>query len=164
MAITCQWGDFVMRKILFVCTGNTCRSPMAEAIFKYKSNNRYEVKSAGIFAHEGSLASSHSQEILKKEEIPLDHKSKQLTTELVAWSDLILTMGNSHKELILQRYPKSSGKVYTLKEFALNSKADIVDPFGGTLEVYEQTYQEIKEAVEKLIEKLDNLTNDQQEE
>ncbi|WP_458411660.1 low molecular weight protein arginine phosphatase [Schinkia sp. CFF1] len=146
-----------MRKILFICTGNTCRSPMAEAILKHKTNNRFEVKSAGIFAHDGSAASSHSIEVLKKQSIPIEHKSKQLTTELVAWSDLILTMGNSHKEIIQQRYPKANDKVFSLKEFALNNKADIADPFGGTLEDYEQTFKEIEEAIHKLVEKLDGI-------
>lgn len=143
-----------MRKILFICTGNTCRSPMAEAIFKHKTNNRYEVKSAGIFAQDGSTASLHSIDVLKKQSIPIDHKSKQLTTELVVWSDLILTMGNSHKQMILQRYPKADDKVFCLKEFAQNTKADIADPFGGTLEDYEKTFNEIEEAIQKLIEKL----------
>lgn len=143
-----------MRKILFICTGNTCRSPMAEAIFKHKTNNRYEVKSAGIFAQDGSTASPHSIDVLKKQSIPIDHKSKQLTTELVVWSDLILTMGNSHKQMILQRYPKADDKVFCLKEFAQNTKADIADPFGGTLEDYEKTFNEIEEAIQKLIEKL----------
>lgn len=152
-----------MRKILFICTGNTCRSPMAEAIFKHKTNNRYEVKSAGIFAHDGSSASPHSIEILTKQAITIDHKSKQLTTELVAWSDLILTMGNSHKQMILQRYPKASEKVFCLKEFAQNSKADIADPFGGTLDDYEKTYKEIEEAIQKLIEKLDRGSSQQAE-
>ncbi|HHW37746.1 MAG TPA: low molecular weight protein arginine phosphatase [Bacillales bacterium] len=146
-----------MRKILFICTGNTCRSPMAEAIFKHKTKNRFEVRSAGIFAHDGSSASAHSIAILKNQSIPIDHKSKQLTTELVAWSDLILTMGNSHKQLIRQRYPKASEKVYSLKEYALNRQADIADPFGGTLNDYEKTFKEIDEAILKLIEKLDNL-------
>ena len=146
-----------MRKILFICTGNTCRSPMAEAIFRHKTNNRFEVRSAGIFAHDGSSASAHSIEILKNQSIPMDHKSKQLTTELVAWSDLILTMGNSHKQMIEQRYPKAIEKVFSLKEYTLNSKADIADPYGGTLNDYEKTFNEIEKAILVLIEKLDNL-------
>ncbi|HHY73838.1 MAG TPA: low molecular weight protein arginine phosphatase [Bacillus bacterium] len=143
-----------MRKILFICTGNTCRSPMAEAILRHRTNNRYEVKSAGIFAHDGSTASPHSIEVLKKQSISIDHKSKQLTTELVTWSDLILTMGKSHKEMILERYPKAFDKVFSLKEFAQNKKVDIADPYGGTLDDYEKTFQEIDEAIAKLIEKL----------
>ncbi|WP_017756615.1 low molecular weight protein arginine phosphatase [Calidifontibacillus oryziterrae] len=143
-----------MRNILFVCTGNTCRSPMAEAVLRHKANSEYEVKSAGVFAHVGSPASQNSVEVLTKQSIPINHKSAQLDDELIEWSDLILTMTNAHKKLILERYPKAADKVYSLLEFALNSPADIFDPFGGTIEDYREVYEQIDEAIKQLLVKL----------
>lgn len=146
-----------MRNILFICTGNTCRSPMAEAILKHKANSQYEVKSAGVYAQAGSPTSRYSVEVLTKQSIPINHKSTQLNHELIDWSDLILTMTTSHKALVQQQYPKAVDKVFSLKEFALDTPSDISDPFGGTLEDYNEIYKEIDEAIQFLVKKLDLL-------
>ena len=147
-------------KVLFVCTGNTCRSPMAEALLKHKSH--FEVKSAGVFAASGSPASPQSVEVLKEHNIECNHESAPLNQELVEWADLILTMTHSHKELVVQTYPDASNKVYTLKEYVYstdqdqNESLDIQDPFGGSIERYKEAMKEIEDAIDQLIEKLMN--------
>lgn len=144
-----------MVHVLFVCTGNTCRSPMAEAILKSMKIEGLEVKSAGVFTSDGLPASTNAQKVLDKEKIPHSHQSTQLTEETIRWADYILTMTRGHKQMIVDLYPDSKGKIYTLKEFAGETEdLDISDPFGGSLEIYEQTYKEIFRYIEKAIEKL----------
>ncbi len=143
-----------MQRILFVCTGNTCRSPMAEAILKSKKIEGLEVKSAGIYAASGSEASPNAKKALDSKGIPHDHSSSLLTGAEVDWADLILTMTVSHKMAIRQNYPHMAEKVFSLKEFTENPYShDVVDPYGGNLALYEQTCRELEQLIEKAIEK-----------
>jgi len=108
-------------RILFVCTGNTCRSPMAEGLmraFAQKEQLDCEVRSAGVLAWDGHPISPHSADILREKGIDERMTSSQLTGETVEWADLILTMTSSHKETVIRRFPEAVDKVYTLKEFA----------------------------------------------
>ncbi|MFC4619868.1 low molecular weight protein arginine phosphatase [Camelliibacillus cellulosilyticus] len=106
-----------MKNVLFVCTGNTCRSPMAEAILKSKASDRYLVKSAGVFAVPGQTAHPHAQKVLKDRGIKVHHRSQNVTSELVSWADVILTMTQGHKKALLQKYPEAIMKTMTLKEY-----------------------------------------------
>ncbi|WP_462410227.1 low molecular weight protein arginine phosphatase [Neobacillus sp. Marseille-QA0830] len=144
-----------MQHILFVCTGNTCRSPMAEAILKNKNIDGMEVKSAGIYAANGSEASANAKQVMDKNKIPHDHRSTLLSVSEVDWADLILTMTTSHKFAIQQQYPRAINKVYTLKEFTGEDyDHDVMDPFGGSVGVYEQTFQELDRLIDQALEKL----------
>lgn len=144
-----------MQRILFVCTGNTCRSPMAEAILKNKAVAEVEVRSAGIYAANGSEASTHAKKVLEDNGIAHNHRSSLLTRVEVDWADLILTMTSSHKIAILQQYPGASTKVFTLKEYSGERfNPDVVDPYGGSLAMYEQTFRELDELIHKAIGKL----------
>lgn len=143
--------------ILFVCTGNTCRSPMAEGILRSLADEKgleINVKSAGIAAFDGESAAENA--IKAMEEIGIDiknHKSRILHRELVRNSNLILTMSRSHKDMILRAYPESEKKVFTLKEYAYKEEGDIIDPFGGSLKTYQDTRDEIANCIEKIINK-----------
>ncbi|WP_408008638.1 low molecular weight protein arginine phosphatase [Pseudalkalibacillus sp. A8] len=128
--------------ILFVCTGNTCRSPMAEALLRHYSNGKIDVQSAGIYASYGSPASAQSIEVLKDEGIPCNHQSQPLTEELVEWADLILTMTSQHKYAIISQFPAILGKVHTIKEHVSDHK-EILDKLEQIYDKIEQLRVEI---------------------
>lgn len=141
-----------MKRILFVCTGNTCRSPMAEAIFRAKTAGQdFEVRSAGVAAYDGQAASPHASKVLKERGIEHNHSSSRLDAELIEWSDLILTMTANHKQAILMYYPAAANKVHTLREYVgVEGFGDIADPFGGSMEDYRRSAEEIEEALDRL--------------
>ena len=135
-------------KILFVCTGNTCRSPMAQVMAAQLFGKHHEVASAGIMAMPKQKASKHAIEAMKQRQIDLTkHKSQMLSEKLLNWADLVLTMTESHKSAI------SDDKVHTLGEYAA-TKVSISDPFGGDLDTYLSCAKEIYDLLIKIEHKL----------
>ncbi|RXT08686.1 low molecular weight protein arginine phosphatase [Ammoniphilus sp. CFH 90114] len=147
--------------LLFVCTGNTCRSPMAEGLMRKlveREGLKVEVQSAGVAAYAGTPASVHTSTILRARGIESQHASQPVTSELVSWADLILTMTMSHKQVVAGQFPEAQGKLYTLKEYIGGlGDMDIMDPFGGSLDVYRRTETELDAALEKLKDKIDKM-------
>ena len=128
---------------------------MAEAILKNKDLDAVEVRSAGIYAANGSEASAHAKKVLDNNGIAHNHRSSLLTRTEVEWADLILTMTSSHKMAILQQHPHVGQKVFTLKEYSGEGfNSDVVDPYGGNLAMYEATFRELNGLIDKAIGKL----------
>lgn len=145
-------------KILFVCTGNTCRSPMAEYFAReyIEENNleNFKVASAGINAATGESPSEEAIEVMKEKGIDItDHKSKMLMEEDLQENDKVLTMTNSHKKVIQDMYDYDN--VYTLKHFVKSCEdCDILDPYGFEVDKYRETRDEIEDTVRKLLNKM----------
>lgn len=136
-------------KVLFVCTGNTCRSPMAEGIFNHLSEGAF---SRGLMA-EGGKASENSVKTMAKMGIDISaHVSKQLAIEDVEEAELVLTMSKMHKAAIVNAVPQSEGKVFTIGEYAHGD--DVADPYGGSEEVYEACGAQLYDYIERIVEKL----------
>src|SRR4029077_20802247 len=131
-----------MKTILFVCTGNICRSPMAEGLFRQavKGRNDFRVLSAGGGAVGGVPPSDHAVQALKALGIDISRqRSRILTAELVQQADFIFGMTHSHVDAVTLLYPQSAEKTFLLREFdetLADYEADISDPIGGSYDVY----------------------------
>ncbi|MFA5144622.1 MAG: L-threonylcarbamoyladenylate synthase [Candidatus Omnitrophota bacterium] len=149
----------ILRKknILFVCTGNSCRSVMAEAVLKkiLKEKNRddVEVVSAGIMMMGGTGATESTREILRKRGMDVSgHISQRITPDMVKKADMILVMEQLQEKRILEMFPEVKFKLFLLKEFAKisDNSLEIDDPIGKPVEFYEKTFEVIKESVERI--------------
>jgi protein-tyrosine phosphatase len=142
--------------ILFVCTGNTCRSCMAEAIFNsINDDSSLRAFSAGVHIVTGSKTSKNSAKIVfdNLNSDIADRSAVQLSAEHIQNADLILTMTGRIKELLRSSFPQFSDKIDTINTF-IGVDGDVIDPYGGSLEVYEKTYSSLKKSIVLLLAKL----------
>ncbi len=150
--------------VLLVCTGNTCRSPMAEAILRSKLKERFPklmsselqpafVVSAGLSAFPGGPASPEAISVMKKRGLSLlDHQSRAVTERGLRHADLVLTMTASHRSAIVDKMPEIAGKVHLLS----GSPQDVSDPFGGSESVYAACADQLEGYLERWVDQMED--------
>ena len=153
--------------ILFVCTGNICRSPFAEGLLKkllsQEGPEGIAVDSAGLLALPGNTVTSLAQRVATEYGVDLSgHQAKSLSSDLMNWSDLVLVMEKSHEESILAAFPEASGKVLLLRHFARKGsrRRGIADPYGLQYEAYRFCFLDINDSASGLLEYLSDRTID----
>ena len=150
-----------MLSIVFICTGNTCRSPMAEWISKkyiLELNLQDEIKvaSAGVAAWgDAPISQGANRALLRRQVEEADaHRARLVDQAILEEADLILTMSESHRRALIDLYPTYRQKIYNLLDYATGMSGDIADPFGGGDEVYEEAARQIENACRELLFKI----------
>src|SRR6266576_3595105 len=150
-----------MKTVLFVCTGNVCRSPMAEGILWRAVQGRgdYRVFSAGLGTMEGQPPSHYAVQAVRELGIDISgQRSRMLTSELVHQADFIFGMTHSHIDTVMLLYPYSAEKTFLLREFDETLdlfEKDISDPIGGSFDVYLSCRDQIEQGIASLLRFLD---------
>ncbi|HEV7867801.1 MAG TPA: ribose 5-phosphate isomerase B [Chthoniobacteraceae bacterium] len=151
-----------MKHVVFVCTGNICRSPMAEGLFRAAIKNRGDIKvsSAGVATGWGQPPSAHAVEVLRPWGINISHqRSQPLTDELVEQATHLFVMTRGHLETVQMFYPEAADKTFLLREFdpsVGNGNPDVPDPIGLGLDAYLDTRDAIKRALPSVLQYLDH--------
>lgn len=150
-----------VKNILFVCTGNTCRSPIAVGLVQKALGKRKDVNviSAGIIASNGLPASPNAIKVMAEEGIDIStYQTKPLTKELVELADIVFVMTQWHKLEVIGILEKPGKEIYLVKEFApgnpANDDLDIQDPIGKPIDVYRKCRDEIRVCVPGIIKKI----------
>ena len=141
--------------ILFVCTGNTCRSPIAEGIMRKMISSKgegYTISSAGIYAHPNATITEQAERQLAKRGVDMtSRRSVQISDRLIENADLVFTMTDNQRRLLVENFPYAADKIHLLGDYT-NRGGDVSDPYGGSDAVYDKCAHEIEDMLGILVE------------
>lgn len=141
-----------MPHLLFICTANICRSPVAEAYFRQQAERKgledWQTSSAGTWAEYVRGASRHSVDLMAEQGIDISgHRSRMVDESILAEADLVLTMGGGHAEALRIEFPKYAAKIHLLSEM-VGPGYDISDPYGGPRHEYEAMIRDVTRLID----------------
>lgn len=156
-----------MYSVLFVCTANVCRSPMAMALMESKvksQDDRWLIRSAGVWAMPGYPVAENTRLLMNEVGVDLsDYVSRPITPELMADSNLILTMENGQKEALKAAFPQYASKIYLLSEM-IGENNEVLDPIGRPMVDFKETAREIHRILTKGFDKIKKHASDHEAE
>ena len=154
-------------KIMFICTGNICRSAMAHWLFEKKlQDNKIEnikIYSCGIYAQNGDVSTYEAKRVMKEYEVDISkHRATNIRNSNIEQMDLVLCATQNHKIAVLDIFPKLEDRIYTMKEYVnykreYHNPIDIKDPWGYDIDTYRSCAGEIDECLELLIQKINRI-------
>jgi protein-tyrosine phosphatase len=149
-----------MNSVLFICSANICRSPMAMGLLRSlieDSSDQWKIESAGVWDMGNQQVAVNTQLVLKERGIDLnDHTSRAVTGTMLSEFNLVLVMEDIHKEVLNLAFPEYTDRIYMLSEM-VGEVYDIVDPIGGALADFEETAQEMERILTESFEKISIL-------
>lgn len=144
--------------VLFVCTGNSCRSPMAEGYLRARLEDEpgdFVVASAGTAMIEGAPATTHAVDVCARRGVDISsHRSSGVTLEAMDGFDLVLAMTQEHQRWLERFSPDNADKVHLLSEYADGSDVDVPDPIGGELEEYESVFEMLARLIDAAVPRI----------
>lgn len=146
-------------KIMFICTGNICRSAMAHKMLEKRAKEEgkdIEVYSCGVYAEDGDIPTNEGIQVMKEYGIDLSkHRATNIKNSNIKDMDVILCATKRHKEAVIYMYPELKERIYTMKEFAGFNKndLDISDPWGYGIGVYRNCAKEIEDCIDKYLQR-----------
>ncbi len=152
-----------MPRIVCICTGNICRSPMAEALLRQRLEpaGGWQIESAGTWGLDGHPASSHAIQVMDERGLDItSHSSRTVDYDIIAGADLVLAMTRNHVEALRAEFPDQAARVvYLLSEMKDQRRYDIEDPYGGSLDEYRACADELDELVGAGLEQIKALAS-----
>ncbi len=143
------------RRVVFVCTGNICRSAMAEQLLRHRTRTRglpFVAASAGVAAEPWYEVPANARKVLAKAGLPpFEHKARLATREVLRESDLILAMTREHQDHIIERFPEFASRTRLFREQAGFGEEDVEDPMGGDESAFARCFATLDESLEALL-------------